>query len=761
MNTLASKSRIIVPLNAVLAFLLMIMVNSCSMGTRFKNLLNAPVDLVTVHALDSVSIVPDVVRFSGVGENGHHTFLSDTRILGRHKDRPMWQANERGALTVSSGARVRILDFNFRGAASTDTLIIVEDGTLLLENCDIWNPGGSGIYLGKGSALLLKNVRFSQVKEHAIYGEPGVVRLEDCRMDLGGNTAILADSTGLFEAHRVQVSGTMGRGIELNGCNEVWLDSVDVEDSFEDGVHINDCRYVLLEHLKTAKNGRNGLTVSNSGLSGFMGVSAVGNLVSGLAVSDIDTLKMTRVELIGNADQGGILQRVGRVRLADMVIGHNAVIGLVLEACEQVDMRYSTFQANLKLGLQADALGSFNMSMVSFLHNGAGLRVQSSDTLHISRSILKENKGDAIHLSDGESLTFTGNTLINNVNALKVKNFAQTNLDSNEFSGNDLGMDLRLSGHLDSHANIWDHNKVGLHLSEVYAVKSIDDRWVQNSDHAVESMSVADFVLQGAIIRHNRNGILFNDVSSKAEDCWIDTNAGFGLKGLNSNVAISNSHLRQNVTALELGDGSGARITQCIFKENLLSVLSDANSDLSLSFSTIEGGGSGLVMEDYAQAEIISNYIDNLDGYAVEISGPNIQSVYMRQNVVANSGGIIKSKSRNGRAEIENNTFAGNTQSFKMEKGTIGALDHNIFHATGSFDLDIVADLDDVQWNCFGADTSYSGYEALRAHNMFLDPKFGENYFLTAESPCLNGGNGGQLIGALGVQGISRPKLKP
>lgn len=744
---------------AVLVF--MLMMASCSMGTRVRNMVNAPIELETIHGLDSLNISPDVMRFTGLGESGHYTFLKDVRILGRHKDRPMWQAIDGGVLTVTDGAHVRILDFNFSGVDTTDTLIIVENGTLVLENCDIWNPGGSGIHLGDGSILQLRNVRFSKLKDHGIFGEPDVVKLTDCHFDLGGNSAIVSDSTELFEAHRVQVTGTMGRGIELNGCSEVWLDSVTVTDSFEDGLYIENCSFTLLQHVKTAKNGRNGLTLNNSQLSGIIGFSAVGNLVNGLNISNTDTLRMTRTELIGNADQGAKLDRVGQAKIEDMVVGHNAVEGLVLEGCEQVDLRYATFQANLELGLRADSVQSFDMSLVSFLHNGDGLHIRASDTVSISRGILKENKGNAVSIERGEVFTFAHNSLIGNVNGLQVENVQHSTLDSNSFSGHELAMNFRLSGHLFSNSNVWKDNKIGVNLTEVYAVQSANDRWLQNFDQALEAMSVSDFLLQNATIRDNRNGFLLNDVSAKMEACGIDTNSGYGLKGLNSSIVMNTCNLDKNVTAIELGDGSGAKVTQSAFRENLLSILSDANSDLSLSFSLIEGGGSGLVMENYAKADIISNRFNGLDGYALEITGPHIRSVYMRQNVVSESEGVIKSKSRSGNADLVNNTFVGNTQNFEMGAGTIGALDHNILHGGGPFDLQVVENAAAIRWNCFGADTSGSGYSILKDTNLFMDPKLDANYFLGADSPCLNGGQGGQLIGAQGIRPPSRPKLEP
>ena len=114
---------------------MLVILTSCSDGLRLKNLVNYPVIISSLNALDTLKIPPDVVKYSGSEETSFRQFAQDIRLQGHHADRPIWQADQQGCFRVASGANIHILDFNFQGSGHDSTLIRIDSGRVILENC--------------------------------------------------------------------------------------------------------------------------------------------------------------------------------------------------------------------------------------------------------------------------------------------------------------------------------------------------------------------------------------------------------------------------------------------------------------------------------------------------------------------------------------------------------------------------------------------------------------------------------------------------
>jgi hypothetical protein len=744
--------------SGVLILLLFLLV-SCSQGIRMKNLVNIPIQLSSLEALDTLKIAPDIVKFSGSEVLTFREINQNIRIYGRQDIRPMWSGDERGCFLVESGAKVYISDFNFQSTGGEMPLIRVISGDLILENCDFRASDFWGIEVDSGGTLEIRNVNFSEQSQGAIHMRGGQVRIFDSNFEQIGKTAIHASSGDLFELHSSVLRNTMGSALELNAVTEVWLDSVRVIDSFQDGMVISGCDYVLINQVESRENGRHGLSLSRAKICGILNFSSLGNLVNGMQLNNVDTLRLLNSEFIGNGESGGIISGTHRSRIAGIRVGHNGAHGFQFSEGQELGINNSSFQANPQSGLSIAAVKLINLQQISAVNNGNGLVVTKFDSLAMNHSLFSSNRNSGLDLRGGDHLKVSQNLVKGNSTGLVFRKILFADLDLNRVESNILGNDIQSIPTMITRGNVWVSNESGAYFSAIGSLSSADDEWLSNLDTGLEIFSVDEFLINRARIHNNRNGVLLNQVSAKMESSTIDSSRGFGLKFLNSSAILEKVTSRYNGIALDLGEGSQAAITQSQFSHNDLDLNAAASVSVSLSYSSINNSRKGIRLGNYAEAKILSNQFHHIDGFCIELTGPHVQSVLMRQNVIAETGGVLKSRVSSGDIRLQSNTFANNLSGVLASKASLQAVDHNIFYHTSIPDEQLLKENRRFNWNCIYPETQDS--LSMDSQNIYSDPDFGLNYYLTPTSPCLNGGDNGLLIGALGAQPVTRPSLQP
>ncbi len=741
--------------------ILVLVLVSCSQGIRIKNLVNYPVQLSALNALDTLKISPDIVKYSGTEVSSFRKMIEDIRILGRHETRPVWSGDKQGCFLVDQGAGVYISDFNFQGATTDTALIRVKSGYLVLENCDFISSDFWAIQVDSGASLELRNVKFTTGGEGAVHLRGGQVKIFDSHFEQVGNTAVYASGGDLFEIHSSVLRNTMGSALNLNSVDEVWLDSVRIIDSFQDGIAINGCDYILINEVGTRENGQHGLIVNNAKILGLLNFSSMGNLVNGMELNAVDTLRILNSEFIGNGQSGGVISNTQRTRMAGIRVGHNGGEGFQFHQGNELWINNSSFQANPLTGLAITSLTFIDLRQISLVNNGQGLFANTFDSLEIDHSLFSSNRTNAMDIRSGDQLHASQNLVKGNSTGMVIKEILFVDLDSNRIEANILGNDIQSVPTLKMNDNVWISNESGAYFSEIGSMSSTGDQWLSNLDTGLEIFSAGELLISGGRIHNNKNGVLFNEVSLRMESTTIDSSRENGLKFLHSTGILEKVSLQHNGVALELGEGSQANITQSQFKNNELNINAGASVSLSLLFSTVSHSRNGVHLGNYAEATILSNKFQLIDGYSVELSGPHIQSLLMRQNVISKTGGVLKSHTSSGDIRVQSNTFANNISGITASKRSLTALDHNIFYHTAIPDHQLLRDEDLFKWNCLYPAKEIQQSASTESLNIFSDPVFGENYYLNPTSPCINGGDNGLLIGALGALPIARPALQP
>lgn len=744
-----------------MSFLLSGLLLSCSSGMRVRNLLNYPLPISSLEALDTLKMAPDVIDYSGNDPSQFREFNKSIRIRGKHKDRNTWQADERGCLSVSGGATVHISDFNFRGIGTDTSLIRVDSANLIIENCDFTNVENWAIEVGPQGYLELDNARFMNLGTGAIKQNGGRIKLFNSRFDMAGKTAISASKGKLFEVHKVSFANTMGTALELDSVNEVWMDSAWVIDSFQDGIVLGNCGFVLLNDVEVRENGRNGLHITNSTIGGLLNFKAIGNLVNGMLVDEVDTLRILNSEFIGNGENGAGINAITRARMAGIQVGHNGQKGINIAKGDELLIHHSSFQANPTIALNVDSVKVVHLENMSVVNNGDGVGVNGFDELKFRNNLLASNKRNAALFDSGNQLVSRLNLIKENENGLLVSNVLSVLLDSNRVESNTLGVDLRSTQNIVFTENYWISNKSGCYIFDVGSISSTNDNLDNNSLHGFEILSAGEFALSNATLSNNTDAVLLNQVSAKIETCVFDSGTGYALKLMNGYVDIQESKFRSNSTALKLAEGSRAKILQSQFEDAELAIDAGPSVSFGLSFSSIRKIRSGIRIGNYANVEILSNRFDEIDDYCISAEDPHLQSLTFRQNLVSQAGGILRSNSGSGKISIISNTFVNNTGGLKLKPGTLNMLDHNIFFNTKIYDFEIFTDSHSMRWNCFFPTEENDHPMELSSQNLYSNPHFDEQYYLTPDSPCLKGGDNGLTIGARGVHPEKRPALIP
>mgnify|MGYP002640374158 CR=1 FL=1 len=740
---------------------MLLILNSCSSGLKLKNWVNYPIPLASLNALDTLKVMPDVVRYTGNEIISFREFETDISILGRLDDRPNWYADARGCLNITNGATVHISDFNFRTEVGDAPLIRVSSGLLILENCDFKTDVSWAIQVEGEGKLELRNAVFKNLSIGGIQVNGGQIKIFNSLFDQAGKSAISAKGGALLEAHNIVISNTMGSAVVLESIDEVWLDSVRVLDSFQDGLSITNCDYVLMEKVEVRENGRNGLNLQASTICGMVNFSALGNLVKGIQLNDVDTLRIINSELIGNGQNGGHISKTARVRVSGIRVGHNGGNGLEISRGDKLWIERSSFQANPDKALLVDSLNQVILKQISLVNNGIGLEVSNFDSVNVSHSLLHMNRLKAAHIQAGNYLSSRVNLIKSNQLGLSVSDVLIMSLDSNHFELNELGCDIRSGQRLMMNDNVWQGNQTATYLSEMGSVGIYRDKWNANTTVGLDVFAGDDLLLTQSTFTKNTTAGLFTDVSVKLESCHVDSSVKAGLRVNTGNIFINQSSVKNSPVGLSLGEGSQARIVQSAFSNNELNIDAEASVSLVVSFSKISDSRKGIRVGNYGEVELLSNQFSLIDDYSVRLTGPHLQSLLIRQNVMSQTGGVLYSKSGSGEINIQSNTFSNNNSGFQAKDRTIHKLDHNIFYHTDMDNHAVLKDPALFDWNCIYPSANENDSTEVMNNNLIGHPQFDSNYYLTPRSPCLNGGENGTLIGALGLLPETRPQLKP
>lgn len=734
--------------------------SACSDGMRIKNLVNYPTVLSSLVALDTLKVLPDVIKYMGSEEASFVSFDRDILIQGRQDQRPIWTGDAQGCLRVESDATIHILDFNFRGRQAGPSLIQVDSGRLILENCDLTEAGAWSIEVGPEGELDLRNVRFSKLAMGAIKINGGTVKAYNCTFDQTGKNAIFASNGKSIELHKVNVINTMGTAIELNSISEVWLDSLMVMDSFEDGISLTDCDFVLFNQVESNGNGRNGLYLNGAVISGLLNYSALGNLVHGMVAINIDTLRVLNSEFVGNGESGASLLGINRGRIAGIKVGHNGHSGFHITRGQDLLIHHSTFQASPGVSLFVDSVKTIRIEHASIINNKNGLHILNSDSVEFNNNLLASNKGVAAQFVNTTQLDLSVNLVKENQVGIRVEDVLNVQLDSNQIVSNEKGTDIRSVARIKMTGNMWARNQSGSYFSGMGDIISLEDQWQSNSISAFEVLSGNEIFLTNARFSDNQTGGLLNQVVAKIESCNFDSGNGVALKVMNGALYVTNSKFHMNKVGIELGEGSQGSVVQSIFTGNTLAIDSKASASLMLSYSQVKDARAAIRIGNYGKAEIFSNQFNTIDDYCIQVSGPHLQSLVLRQNILSRTGGVLSSEAKSGVVSVSNNTFAINNAGFDVDNKTIGEMNHNIFHKT-PFDFHILKDPDKLVQNCFDAAEIENYPVEVRLLNIYSAPKFVADYHLSPQSPCLGGGENGLTIGARGVVTENRPVLEP
>lgn len=751
--------RILYKLSLLLS--LSLVVTSCATRSHLKNLLNIPTELASLRSMDSLRVQPDIVRLSDGVDTLHLTLSRDVRISGKPDNRAVWVGGEEGALIIDQGARVILTDINFRNPTSNKPLILVRHGQLTLENCDITDLGSHAIQVDSLANLSLKNVRFMGIAGHAVISKGQYLRVFGSTFVACGPAALKIGGGRLLEIHGSDFQRNLGSGIEIHGVHEILLDSVRVAESFEDGIRMSDCGYVLLESVETIKNGRHGYNIENSKILGQLNCLSTGNLVNGLISQNVDTLHLVNSEFLGNGQTGLSIKGLKEAKLGGLSVAYNGYDGVSLANGNSLTMEQSNFQVNRNAAVRVENLKTVLIEKIAALGSKSAMMISQVDTLTLLSNLIRSHAENGLFLDEGERMIFRSNQIEKSQRGIFVKNSAFVQMDSNTVRNNLVGATFRSSGTINLANNMWTGNETGVTGTGLVFLESNSDTWTDNRAVGLEVTDGSDLLLSNGLWSRNNQHIILHQSSTRLENSRLDTCVGQAIKVSNGRLSISQSHFIRNSVALDIGSGSQSSLVQSDFTNCDISIRVGESSKLSMNFSRVRDGHLGLDIKSYSDVELISNQFIRLGGEAIKVSGPHLQRLYLRQNVFAENNSIIYSAAVSGEIQIVNNTFVNNSGGLQMKPGTVTGFNYNIYTRMPVFDSTILEYPDRAANNCYDSKMIEAQKHQLLAKNIFGKPLLDENYHPLPDSPCIEGGENGTLIGALGVSRDPKLTLKP
>ncbi len=740
---------------------LLVLLSNCSTGLRMKNLMNVPFALSSLSALDTMKIQPDVIKYVGPGESQSRRFKKDIRIQGNHGERPLWRADGAGCFKVSQGATIHILDFNFDGTQAKSGSIEIDSGMVFFENCDFSRGFGSMIRVGRGGRVELKNCVFRDIDRVSIQLDGGIAIVRNSDFIRAGESAILANSAKLVELHQTKVESSLNTGIKLKNVREVWLDSTSVLGSFQDGVSLTDCDYAFISQVILAENGQHGLRVQGGQILGLLEVRSLGNLVNGMDLTDLDSLRMVGSEFVGNGGDGANLFNVRQARMTSLHFGHNAGTGLLMTGGGAIRMDRTRIQGNPDAGGQFEAVDTVSINQSQIVNNGTGINISNSVDLRSSGNLFFSNKKMGLMVSRGQKTTLVRDQYTENQIGFKLTDVLNLQLDSCRIMENTQGSDLRSIAQITMQENRWQKNIAAAFFVDIGDLMSQGDAWFGSASKGIEILSGAEFRFIGSNLVGNHDAVTYNQTALSFETCRFDSGTGVSLKGSNASLSITDSRFHHNTTVVDLQQGCRAEFIQSDFQHNGSILTAGDEAHLLFSFCNVHAARKGIQLGNYAELTMLSSQFSELDDFVIRIGGPFLQEIFLRQNVIHHSGGILDSKRAQGTINLTNNTFAENLDGLQLHPDAKLALHQNIFYHTNVDDLLGGLNLDDMRWNCFTPDSRMSEPDNDAETNIYADPQLGAGYFLNPGSLCLIGGENGALIGARGLNPIKPPVLAP
>jgi len=303
----------------------------------------------------------------------------------------------------------------------------------------------------------------------------------------------------------------------------------------------------------------------------------------------------------------------------------------------------------------------------------------------------------------------------------------------------------------------------GLHLLEeepLYIENTIVDGQGKWSVIVINKGESEDCIINGLTLR---NGV---GVDSGGEK-YVK---GGGIYCTNSTPTLRNLIMSSN--RAEIGSAiyfseAKANLENVIINDNKSTNISIRNSvycsncEVNLKMVTIRNS-EGIGLNIQGSSEVVLSDLSIINNSAGGCRLFNSRINEFKNNVLSNNGGYGIWLSAVSYLKVESCTVANNSKGLSNGENEVDVLNSIFWNYSTEFTLDVIMSgyssvrvrYSDVKGNLTSYKTDQLNFD-LDSTNFSLDPKFCypdfNDYHLQSTSPCVNGGENGGIVGALGV----------
>jgi len=359
---------------------------------------------------------------------------------------------------------------------------------------------------------------------------------------------------------------------------------------------------------------------------------------------------------------------------------------------------------------------------------------QSAGTLRLKNCLLRGSNVDAIYVSGG-SLTLDNCTVTQNHKSGIIARNANLNIIGSDISHNGINGIVALKCQLMlNNVQVTDNGISGV------VVDSCENFLIKNSVFERDSATAISFRnssgrIEDITAKANGTGIRVTSGSLEIDHAQLTDNIKYGLWVLNHGVAVVRTTEFTNNKYGIRSDNGKFELDTCKIVNNSHYGIYLAGGECSVSYSIIAYNGAHGIYAEGGEGELTYNLIYRNNKHGIKIKG--VSTYLIKNNTIAYNNGHGILAYEGAAPQIINNIVAFNNWGIvtQVKDAAPGnpTLSHNNVYKNGQ-----------VDWSA----------NLQHPTDISVDPQFvnpeEDNFYLKATSPCLNAGEGGTPIGALG-----------
>lgn len=688
------------------------------------------------------------------------------RLMAREITPTQWNAQAGGCLRIPAGIKVTLGYFQFQGAAPTDTLIIVDGGSLELIGCDIFGPAGGGIIVRNGGKVTLSRSRIQDITR-PVSSRNGVVdfayvQVKNARetavviqggtghrlkgldiQDIDGSGVVISNSPDA-RFNQIKIAAVSGDGIQSTHMGQLQLDSIQIRKAGGHGLFLTDIENLIIRETKVSDSQLTGVVLEQVTQSQLVRVTSTKNGQNGLRASLFDTLQISKTLLYKNGHRGGVFDRGINLRFSNGVSSENRQSGLWI------------------YDVNSGYLDSMQVKLNQIADSSAGVFVAEMDSMTVQNSEIQFNVGRGLVLQPMLKARLANNDFYkNDQSGAVIRSVGELVITDNRFAHNSTGIDLAGIGNIIHQKNLYEANVVGL----VAKASNLTSDKNEYSRHEMTGIELLDSRFSGReeTLVGNRFGLTGVGGSLEFHDGYLVEN-GVGIFVKASPVNIQETRFERGETGVQLKDVTTGMIQYSQFAEQTRrAVHVEASATVILTNNNITNTPLGISVKENAFVNLSRNDIRNSADAGLVWDW--VENGVMRYNLLVKNEVGIRATHGSQLPAIENNTLVENERCFQGVRARDLVVLYNIFQANRLITQEPMGPVPGAggtwEYNCLWKNES-TPEVALnkKAGNFVADPVFQQQYYLKSASPCLEVGPERRLAGARGLTPANKPKTE-